>query len=235
MINLFASSLIAVLCFFQTAHAQSSLLFSKPGPQSHAADISEQVLIEAYQRIGIDITTLTFPGERALAMSNRGDVDGEVNRIKGLEVKYPNLVMVPVVINWLDGVVVTKRKDLKINGWESLRPYRVGYRIGLKFVEYGTSGMKVTAVPSDKSLFKMLDYGRVDMVVSTRIDSRLMISEKQYSDMMVLEPPLVQLELFHYLHKKNKDLLLRITQALQDMTDEGRIQAIRKAETDKLY
>ncbi len=87
---------IVILFPCSTLQAMEALIFSKPGPTDHIANISEIVLRKAYERIGVKIDTHYFPAERALYMSNSGLVDGEVNRIIGLEKKYPNLIRVPV-------------------------------------------------------------------------------------------------------------------------------------------
>ncbi|MCP4107581.1 MAG: hypothetical protein GY749_18900 [Desulfobacteraceae bacterium] len=125
-------------------YAQDDLVFSKP--DDPVADISEKILKEAYQKIGIRISVTAFPAERALRTSNSGLSDGEVNRIKGINEQYLSLVMVPVEINILEGVVFTIDVSFPVTGWESLRPYNIGIRIGIKFAEKGTVGMDVDKV-----------------------------------------------------------------------------------------
>ena len=113
--------LLALLLIGHPVLAQQSLIFSKPGPLDNIAQTSEEILIEAYARIGISVTTLEFPGERALQMSNSGAADGEVNRIRGIGNKYTNLRLVPVPINALEGIVFTTDPEIKILNWESPR------------------------------------------------------------------------------------------------------------------
>ncbi len=60
---------------------QKQLLFS-----SHDTAVNwicSKSLIEAYQQLGIKIHIDNFPSKRSLSMSNSGQTDGEVCRVKG--------------------------------------------------------------------------------------------------------------------------------------------------------
>lgn len=190
--------------------------------------IGEDVLRVAYAKLGITIHAQELPAARALALSNDGTMDGEVNRIEGMEKLYPNLIRVPVAINQVDGVAFTKGLNFPVSGWESLRPYRVGTRIGLKFAEQGTAGMYVERVPSVEQSFAKLAAGRVDVVVETRLSGLWQVKAAGLQGITVLEPPLIKHHLFHYLHKKHAPLVPRITAVLEKMQADGQLQALRK-------
>lgn len=207
-------------------NAQVLLVFS--GTDDPIAVVVKRTLTEAYQRIGIQIETRTFPAQRALVMSNNGMVDGEQARVMGIEKEYPNLIMVPVAVYVIEGVVFTKDSTIRIAGWDSLKPYNIGIRRGTVFAERGTQGMNVFPSKNNNVLFLKLGSGRVDIVVTNRIVGLDQINQLQLQGITVLEPPLVAKNLYHYLHKKNEHLLPEITKALQQMEAEGRIQAIRE-------
>ncbi len=230
--------ILSVLYFFLTnsaVWAADTLIFSKPGPNDYAADISESVLEEAYAQLDIKVSTHTFPAERSLSMSNAGQVDGEVNRIFGIEQKYANLVRIPVAINWIEGIAYTNKKNTPILDWESLRPYSIGIRIGTKFAEIGTNGMNVKAVTSNDQMFMMLDNFRVDVVISTRMEGMLTSRRLNLKNISALEPPLARFKLFHYLHTKHKNLVPRLTRILKNMESEGRIREIRNTVIAELF
>ncbi len=88
--------------------------------------IGAAILKEAYASIGIDVTFQLYPARRSLIESNTGTIDGEVQRIDNINIKYPNLVQVPVPLFNLVGAIYTKTKSFEIKGWESLQPYMVG-------------------------------------------------------------------------------------------------------------
>lgn len=217
------------ICIFLavfTADAKPQLIFGRiPGVTN---EIAEQVVKAAYQRIGISVDTTVLPPERSLLNSNQGLSDGEISRVAGLEKIYPNLIMIPVAVSSFDGVVFTKKTEFKVNGWNSLKQYSLCIRLGVKFAQQGTQGMKVVAVQSIDQCFKMLNNGRIDLVVESRDDGLYTIKKLKLQGIHVLEPPLETTNLYHYLHKKHMDLVPRVTKALTEMESEGRIKEIRK-------
>ena len=83
--NLFIALVLNILVV-NFVEAQDSLVLSSTG--SPIAKVAEKVLKKAYQRIGIQIQIEIYPAARALKMSNNGEVNGEVNRIKGINKKF---------------------------------------------------------------------------------------------------------------------------------------------------
>lgn len=190
--------------------------------------IGAEVLRVAYAKLGIAINGKELPAARALALSNDGVLDGEINRIEGMEKLYPNLIRVPVAIGQMEGVVFTKGLNFPVTGWDSLRPYRIGTRIGLKFAELGTVGMNVERVSTVEQSFAKLAAGRVDVVVEARLSGLWQLQLAGLRGIAPLEPPLVKFRLFHYLHKKHANLVPRITAVLEKMQADGQLQALRK-------
>lgn len=217
--------LFCMLAISSTCYSEENLTFSQLNDP--VSEVTWKVLQEAYRSIGIEIQPKVFPPERALFESNIGKVDGEVNRIQGLNKMYSNLIMVPVVVNKVEGSAFTKNITIPIEGWKSLKPYRLGIRNGTKFAENGTQGMDVETINDYRTLFLMLDKGRFDMVVSTRLTGGIQIKKLQLKEVSVLDPPLVTINLYHYLHKKHFAVVPAITDVLQKMEAEGRIKAIR--------
>lgn len=190
--------------------------------------ISQKVVTEAYRRIGIEVIVKEYPGVRSLKYSNQGKTDGELFRINGMGEAYPNLLMVPVPVNRQDGMVFTKQTEFAVTGWDSLKPYKVGVRRGIKFSDKGTKGMNPQIVNTNKSLFEILDRGRVDIIVITRVNGLEMLRQLKIPGIVPLEPPIESYPLYHYLHKKNKHLLPEITASLQIMEKEGLVQKTRE-------
>jgi len=190
--------------------------------------ISELVLKEAYKNIGVPVTFVQKPGERSLKESNGGKVDGEVSRVKAIVKKYKNLVMVPVAINYLEGAVFTKNKKFDVKGWDSIKPYKIGLVRGSKFVEKATKGMNTHPVSSYNQAFKLLDKGRVDIVVTPYIAGITHLKEAGIKDIVALKPSIVKLNLYHFLHTKNSNLVPKLEAELKKMQSSGRIKEIRE-------
>ena len=154
--NVLTLLVFGVLLMALPLKAQEKLKFSTMSG-SMTADITANIIKEAYKRIGIGAEIIKVPAERALSLSNSGQVDGEVFRIAGIDKKYTNLIQISVPIFIADNYLFTKHLDFTVKGWESLKPYKVGIRRGVKFAEEGTKEMDRQIVNDYHSLFTILD------------------------------------------------------------------------------
>ena len=221
---------IAFLLFgiaFGGAEAADKLILVTP-VNSIDTLVSEVILRKAYKRLGIDVQINKYPAERALKMADRGHVDGEVQRIAGINRVYRNLLPVETEINYIEATVFSKTKDFKVDGWQSLKPYRIGYIIGIKFAETNTVSMKRQAVGNYERLALMLDGGRVDIIVSPRNNGWYQFKKLKVTGIRELKPAVQRFGLFHYLHKKNAELVPKISAVLKAMTASGELAAIRQ-------
>lgn len=210
--------------------AQDKLVFSS---FEHPDEPVITSLTEAYRRIGIQFDIRRVPSARALQLSNSGEVDGEVQRIANMQKRFPNLIMIPVPLFFIEVTVFAKEITFKVDGWNSLKPYKIGRRIGFKLVENNTQGMNTVSVETPDQLFEMLHAGRIDIVITTpvvwaRTSKRLkqQLSNFNPQTIKILRPALQITNLYHYLHKKNKSLVSKITTSLQQMEKEGLIKKI---------
>ncbi|QID18625.1 transporter substrate-binding domain-containing protein [Nitrogeniibacter mangrovi] len=192
--------------------------------------ISERVLQEAYRQIGLSFELEAYPGARSLRYAEAGFVDGEVARLGGLEKTHPTLLRVPVAINRLEAVAFTRDVQLSVHGWPSLKPYRVGIRRGVPFAERAAKryGLDSQIADSVEQLFRLLDAGRVDVVVVSRLNGLEALDALGDTGVQALSPPVDSFPLFHYLHARHRDLLPAITAALRKMDGTGRIRQIRE-------
>lgn len=209
--------------------AQDQLVFSRPKDRSGGVGMlmGERILKEAYTRLGVDFEFRELPSARALATANNGGTDGEFQRLAGLEQIYPNLIMVPVPIGHVDIVVYTKETEFAVEGWHSLAPYIIGFVRGFQLVEAKTEGMHVEAVSTPKQAFLMLNAGRSDIVVDSR-SAQCELKNLNVSGIQILEPPLDQLVLYHYLHVRHTDLAAKLEVVLTCMETEGEIKILEE-------
>jgi ABC-type amino acid transport substrate-binding protein len=184
-----------------------------------------RVLNEAYQQIGIKVNIKELPGKRALVMSNGGKIDGELHRISGISVKYPNLIEVPIPIVKVPQMAFSK-KNITVNGWESLRLYNMVFPLGYLLAEKNTKGMDRAFVSEWSQSFLMVDKGRADITISNKYRGLYIVNKLNIHDVHPIEPPLEYTSLHHYLHKKNVKLLPKITAVLSKMKQSGRIDNI---------
>ncbi len=189
--------------------------------------VAEKILKQAYGSIGIEIKITEYPALRAIISANEGIVDGELMRVQGVEKKYPNLNMIPVYLAKVEGVVFTRNLSFQVEGFDSLKPYSIAVRRGVKFAVRRTEGMNRIIVDSLDRAFLLLNRERVDVVIATRLTGMLELKRTQYQKIKVLEPPLLRTYLYHYLHSKHKVLIPKVSASLQDMQMDGTINKIR--------
>ena len=193
-----------------------------------ATTIAERVLSEAYRRLGMSMTVVKVPGERSLFSADHGQVDGELYRKVGMEREYPNLRIVPVPLLNYEMVIFTLGTTFVVNGWDSLRPFTIGFVKGIKIIEQNTQGMKLEPTATMKQAFLKMTLGRSDIVVANRNSGLAILKEMKLTEVKVLEPPLATFPVFHYLHKKHEALIPKLTTVLQQMQKEKLIEKIQK-------
>lgn len=229
-----AGTVVSFIMLFQAPASSAQTELSLTSSADIESRVTQAVLKEAYKQLGISLTVTELPAERALVESNAGRSDGEVNRIEGLDAHYPNLMRVPVSVGRAEVVVFSKTAKFQVNGWDSLKPYAIGIRIGMKFVEQGSAGMNVRKTSTAESGFQDLDRGVVDVTLQLRDDGLTILHGMKLQGITMLEPPLASIRLYHYLHKKHRALVPKITEVLRKMEAKGQIEAIRKRETNRL-
>ena len=214
-------------------HAQNQLTFATVQDSANSK-INEKVVREAYARLGYDIEVVWLPGVRALEMANNGEVDGELGRVAGIELRWTSLIMVPTMVNVLEGAVFTKNIEFEVAGWDSLRPYSIGVRRGIQFSDQGTQGMRRQIVNSNQDLFNILRVDRVELIIVSLANGLKQLENIKYTVIKPLKPVIEAYPLHHYLHNKHRDLLPKIDAVLQAMEEEGVIQRIRQQVLDNL-
>lgn len=207
------------------ATAGQPLQFAMPDDENDYVSLS--ILKAAYGKLGMDVEGVVLPPRRALADSDAGKTDGEVNRIKAIEHQHHNLIRVPEPINAIDGMAFTCGGPIPIDGWDSLRGLRIGVRHGIRFAEMATRGWSdiYTANEYDH-LFDLLFRGRLDVVVASRKVGQAQSRRDLTGCLRANEPPLQSIPLYHYLHKRHEDLVPAITRTLKQMRASGEYDAV---------
>jgi ABC-type amino acid transport substrate-binding protein len=190
--------------------------------------VSEVILREAYGRIGIDVTIRKVKPERALRLANAGQVDGDVQRIAGLEAHYTNLVAVRPRVNFIDFAAFVVDQPFTVEGWRSLEGRSVGYVRGIKIAEQHVGGMDAAAAGSYESMFRMLAGGRFAVAIAPQANGAYHASRLGLTDVVGLSPALERIDLFHYLHRSHDSLIPRIGHELEIMRESGELALIRE-------
>jgi polar amino acid transport system substrate-binding protein len=183
--------------------------------------------IEMYRRIGIEIDIARLPSERVLANANEGIDDGTHSRVGGMAEKFGNLVQIDESVLSRDYVAFSRHTDIEIADWGSLKPYNVAIINGWKILEWNIKGTKSLAkVKTTEQLFKMLESGRVDIIVYARWAGLHTVRELRLEGVRDLEAPLATRDVYWYLHKKHEALVPQAEAALREMKRDGTYQRI---------
>ena len=222
---------LPLLLFAEPSFGQQTFIINTAAhPPFHTADekgIIDRLLKEAFRRLGHRLKVIKLPAERALLNANSGLDDGDAFRIGGLEKSYPNLISVPESLYTISFVGFTKKNNVSLNGWKSLRPFSVGIITGWKIFEQKSSLMEqfATATNADK-LFKILVHNRVDLVLYSKLPGQFYIRKNKLDGIRILQPPLKKVDMFLYLNKKHKGLVSKISRVLRAMKADRTYQEI---------
>ena len=224
------TAFILLLLLACPALAQQKLVFSMPDDE--VDNVSLRILERAYSKLGYVVEGEPLPAARALTESQSGNTDGEVNRIAAIEPQLHSLIRIKTPVNAIEGVAFTCPDAPPVFGWASIRTRKIGVRSGIRFVEMATRGMPhVTKMPDYDTLFDMLARGRLDVVIASRQVGFAQRKRSSATCSKAHEPPLETLELYHYLHRRHKDLAPEITRVLSDMHASGEYETLHKFAT----
>ena len=215
------------------SYAQQSLVLTTsmtaPLSRDDQTGFYDQILIEAFRRVGQPVQISHLPTERSITNANLGISDGEFPRISGLDRLYPNLDKVPEKIVDFEFVAFTWRPDIQLKDWNSCKPYNVAIVRGWKILEANLADVRsLVKVKNQKLLFSLLGKHRTDIAVYSRFEGYEMIKKLGLQSVWAIEPPLATREMFLYLNKKHLPLIPALTKQLRSMKHDGTYDRIFK-------
>lgn len=177
---------------------------------------------EAFRRAGLRLKLVKLPPERGLVNANAGIEDGDLTRIAGLEINYPNLVRVPEKLMDWHFVAFARQAKPKEATWASLEPLSVGHIKGWKIFEQNLrSTTHITTADTPDQLFTMLDKNRIDVALYERWLGYALAQQMRIQNLHVVEPPLAVREMYIYLHQRHASKVPAIAAALRAIKAEG--------------
>ncbi len=178
---------------------------------------------QAYKKAGLKVKFIPLPHNRSLLNANEGIVDGDVGRIPLIEKKLTNLRRINVKVMNFNGSAFTIDPKITLYNKNQLSNFRVGAVLGVYWSELEMAGLKSIRAPNVKSLFEMLLQGRVDLVLATETSAESVINELGSRAVKIrkLNPVVFSSPFYHYVNKKNADIIPRLEQALNEINKEG--------------
>mgnify|MGYP002700126827 CR=1 FL=1 len=175
----------------------------------------------AYDKLGIEVEIHRLPGARSILQVDRGELDAELMRIKGMEDTFDNLVPVNIHLMYMQVAAFSQLKNVSLKSWQDLKPYKIAYELGFKLLENNTKGMNVIKTNDPHHAFRLLNEDKVDMVIDLKLDGMSYIKQQNLKDIKVILPALKTFAVFHYVHVKHKKLVPQLEQALVTMHESG--------------
>ena len=125
------------------------------------------------------------------------------------------------------GVYSKKSLRFDVNGWESLAPYRNGFRSGARIFEKNVpTDITPSRLGSTKQLFLMLKAGRLDNILVWKPTGDRLINKLGLTGISSQEKPLVTLNFYIYLHTKHLHLIDEMDSAIRASKADGSYQRI---------
>jgi len=194
-----------------------------------------EILTEAYSKIGYRAEYVEFPPNRMIASFISGQIDALVIAEASFSGDYPNSIRIETPI-WVDELVAFTKAPLPIEGWESMRAYRIGYISAMFIIEKKLSDGFVTFPVKDSvQLFRMLDIGRIDVVITSRAVGEFTIANLGLKNITRAKKPLAIVPNYHYLSKGNADIARKLSAILEEMDRSGRIEEITEATLVRVF
>jgi polar amino acid transport system substrate-binding protein len=200
--------------------------FEPPVSTPAQQGIVDQIVLEAFARLGREAVITHLPAERSLLSASSGINDGDLIRVDGLQNDYPDLVQVHESLINFEFVAFSKNSQIKMNDWEDLSGYSVGIVRGWKILEEKAVHSRLTKVDSLELLFPLLEKGRADLVIYERLAGLHAIQTMQLQDIFQAALPLKVQPMYLYLHRVHSDLVGPLVTVLKAMKQDGTFQGI---------
>ena len=176
-----------------------------------------------YERAGLPVVFVPLPTKRSLYLAAEGSLDGEAGRISGLEKVHPSMVRVDVrLMDFQGAAYVLGGRDIGPFRDALLDHMKAGSLSGVIWTETVMKGRPLERVKTYEILFNMLLEGRIDIALSSKLSAQGVLRSDPlgYGRIRQLEPVVYKIPFYHYLHKKNADIVSKLEKALRELRAE---------------
>ncbi|GHE83616.1 transporter substrate-binding domain-containing protein [Thalassotalea profundi] len=186
------------------------------------------ILTYAFSQLNYEFSLVNLPNKRNLLWANDEKLDGIAFRVDKLEDFYPNIVKVEEALFTTEQWVYS-RKNIEVDGWQSLYPYILAYEQGSLFIEQNKDYfLNVIAVTSTENAFALVDKQRADFTITSQSTGDLLLERnKDYAGKIKRQSPaLIEISMFSYMHQKHQGLAVELAQELKKMKANGKYDAL---------
>ncbi|WP_223271736.1 substrate-binding periplasmic protein [Colwellia hornerae] len=161
-------------------------------------------------------------------LANTGQNNGEIMRIWTYGDENKQTVRVPTPYYYLQTMPFSLvSRQINIVNKDDLKKYKLAKVRGVKHTNNITKGLRnVFEMNSTENMFKILQNGLVDVVLTNTIDGQLILKRLGYENIVPAKEPLAVLPLYHYIHQKNKNLVPLINQEILRLQQNGELRKL---------
>lgn len=192
------------------------------------------IYTEAFRRLGYTLVYRGYPNKRAIAMSDAGEVDGEMHRYANYGDSHPNMVRVETPHFSSSFGAYAKRPLALGEGWAALAPtrYRVDYRAGsalcAAMLPAVVDAERLTEAYSAQSGLRKLVHGRTDVYVDVDAIVEQQLAQPEFAHAGIRRVAVMESVGMHvFLYKTHRALAARLAATLDDMKREGLLEKYR--------
>lgn len=196
------------------------------------------IYTEVFRRLGYELQYDGYPTMRASAMSDAGEVDGEIERVFTYSERHPNLIRVDESHFSTTIVAYAVKPGIELTGWDSLKntDYTVDYRRGVTVVERGLTTVvkpeNLSTITTTEQGLKKLIVGRIDLYVDVEnlvTDKLRTINPAEFDTSAIYKAGIMEETTLHmFLHKKNAALVPKVADVLKAMKQEGLVDRYKE-------
>ena len=193
--------------------------------------IADGLLTEIATRMGVKIRLIPLPAKRAALMLASAKIHADIARVAQYQQQVPAAIRVKEAMAKMPYYVYSKQNHVDINGWQSLKPYRIVIVRGFTFVDTHLADHTVSYVDSFHAAFSFLKENRADMLLDYGVTAEDLLKTAEFKDSGIrrLLPAVASISTYTFFAAKYVDLAYRYEQALLSMKADGSYLRIVKS------
>lgn len=222
------------LCLLKTMTCQGQSYDFVSIEGLYEQQVGALVLKQVYERLNIPISIQPMPGKRAIAEAVSGRKDGEIMRIWSYGEEHPELLRVPTPYYQLETMGFYKKgNSIEVYKAEDLKKYEIFKVRGVKHTNNITADLKdVYDYDSTKEMLEALREGHPAVALTHTSDGIFTLNKYNIKNLEMIPEPLATLNLYHYIHNSQKNIIERVDKTLRQMKKSGELDIIIKRAED---
>jgi len=190
--------------------------------------VGEKVINQVSQLIKVPLKLIHLPADRASHLFSLGSIDAEFSRVSAYQKIRPTAIKGQEPISKFPLYVFSTDKMFSVEGWHSLKPYRILTVKGWIFTRDTLANFNTVEVESPFQALRMLKAGRGDVFVADLFSANSILNEVEFDrgDIKRLEKPIAVLDTYTFFLAKHADIAKAYSGALATLKREGLYQKI---------